>query len=321
MRATEWHWSHVHVGQMRNEWVGIVLVVTIVATVCAGSSPAPPQFNTTSYARCVAGDRAKINLAQEVNVDHLDGHDLLLVWLSVYGGKRFPGVVNTTLQEPAFERWSVPFWEAEEVFAEALYAAAKGREAYSMTPGETFGMAVDACQTALERENDAFCASLVSQNVFRLLGRYKENVDQHGVDYSPVWFVANKTLWVQERIPAIHQSLIILRRDSVTEKWGTWYHVHGLMAFGIQEMILFGVQTGSDVEDVVVALNKILNPILAGGEEDPVKAKEDQESVALTAAIVSAALSKDPLPPYNPSVCGGKGGYILSPWAPNPSLV
>ncbi|KNC48423.1 uncharacterized protein AMSG_04871 [Thecamonas trahens ATCC 50062] len=304
--------------------VGVAVVLMVPPLVSAAhragahsvnAPPAPPQLNTTSFARCLVGSQAKFDLAAEVKDHDLEAWDLLLVWLSVYAGERFPGV-NATFQQPAYERWSVPFWAEEKAFAMAMVAAANKAASQTMTPGETYAMALEACSPGTTSPKDAFCAALISHNVFRLLGRYMKNVDKDGVDFSPDWFVANKTVWISTYIPAIHDALIVLRRDKVTEKWGTWYHLHGLVAYGLQEMAVLGVEAGTKWEDIVVALDTLLNPILAGGPEDPVKAREDRESVEIAAQLVALVSDPTPLPPYSPAACASKIGYVLAPWDP-----
>lgn len=279
----------------------------------AATPSVPPQLNTTSFARCLQGSHPRFSLPGEVGGDNLTDTDGLLVWLAVYAGERLP-FVNSTLQQPAFERWGRRYWPAMQAMADALYNESAAAPPSSVTPGRTFALALEACASAGGAgPSDAFCASLVSHNVFRLLGRWKENVDKNGVDYSPDWFVRDRDEWVATRIPAVHAALVTIRRDNVTERWGSWYHTHGLLAYGLQCAGTMGVRGGAGWERLVVALDTLLNPILAGGKEDPVKAEIDKETVALAVDLVKL-MAAPSLPPYSPDACASKGGYVIAPW-------
>lgn len=300
---------------MTTKAVACLALAAAAALAAASASPAPtpPQLNTTSFARCLQGGHPRFSLAESVGEDGLNSTDALLVWLAVYAGERFP-ILNSTLQEPAYRRWGPPFDSAALNMAQQLVKLAGESPVSSVTPAQTFSAALDACSAELSRENDVFCAALVSHNVFRLLGRYKTYVDKNGVDYAPAWFRQDQAAWTGKRAPLIHDSLMLIRRDNVTEKWGSWYHLHGLVAYGLQSVAVFGARGGESWEGLVVFLDTALNKLLTGANEDPVKAEEDKESVRIVAALAGMMNSSVPLPPTPPGQCATKAGYVLAPW-------
>eukprot|EP01006_Ploeotia_vitrea_P039431 TRINITY_DN66349_c5_g8_i1.p2 TRINITY_DN66349_c5_g8~~TRINITY_DN66349_c5_g8_i1.p2 ORF type:complete len:302 (+),score=153.73 TRINITY_DN66349_c5_g8_i1:1-906(+) len=289
------------------------LAVAAMAAVAAAAKPEPPQLNVTSFAACLQDGRPVFDVQDEVKAFGLSKNDLLIVYLSVYAGERLP-IVNTTLQQPAFEKWGVAFWERESVFVETLKRQAHNDSVKAITPGMTFQWALDACGYDNGPQGHPFCASLLQHNVYRTLGRYMKNIDKHGVNYNPTWFRSNRSDWINVQIPAIHAKLVSLRRDNNTEKWGEWYHTFGLATYGVDVMGVMGMSGGESWEKFVVFMDTLLNPILAGGAEDPVKAEIDKQTVALAYNFLQLQQQK-PVPKPTAGLCETRQGYVLQPWS------
>lgn len=275
-------------------FLGVILLSSAFANstgLASHKTKIPPQLNISGFAQCLAEKQQVIALTKIKKRHKLNSLDLLLPYLAVYAGKRLPGF-DELLQTPAQNRWSGAFEEQEEILAFRLLESAMQLEPSPITPSSVFGMALNVCG-----KYDGFCAALISHNVLRTLGRhetafYKSPITSEVFNYNPLWFQGNTTFWL-ENAPRIQKQLFSLRRDRGGDGWGSWYHFFGLLTFSIHEMAIYG-WTGS--ADFVAMMNQLLNPILAGGKENPHQAKVDKESVQVTKTFFKQ-LASESLPP------------------------
>lgn len=139
-------------------------------------------------------------------------------------------------------------------------------------------------------------------------GDFPWDVQKEEKQFNAPWFENNKTKWVNEWIPLISKQMIPLERQGyvLSERWGAYYHVFGLFAFGLHEMALFGKEIGTDLDKFVVLMNQILNPFLAGGKENPVKHEIDKQAVDIIFGVVQNAGRN--VMPHN---CDNSKGYVL----------
>ena len=230
----------------------------------------PQQLNYEGFSYCFSKQLPKIDLISAIINNVLYPGDLLLPYLALYAGKRIP-VVSSVAQF----RWSTHYGAAEQMLAENLWDHAQEAPGKKLTPDVIYGIALSACGRP-----DAFCASLITHNVLRTLGRsetayHKSPITGQVSDYNPAWFRNNRNAWL-ERAKKIQQSMISLYRNGRGDKWGENYHFFGLLNFSIHEMALYRNVTSAWL---VARMNQVLNPILAGGAEDPIKAKIDRDSI------------------------------------------
>jgi hypothetical protein len=125
-----------------------------------------------------------------------------------------------------------------------------------------------------------FCAALISHNVLRTLGRHAQATYQdprtgETHDLNPAWFRSDQPLW-EAQLPALQSLLVNIRPDRGGDGWGEWYHFFGILAYTVHELSL---NQGLSHVDLVVKLNELLNPLLAGGPESPEKSRLDRDSV------------------------------------------
>lgn len=271
------------------------------STLTTGAPVVPPQLNTNSFAGCLAtvgcaDCPANVKpLKQKYHIHLTDG---LLTYLSVYAGLRIPGIINSTIQQPAYERWAVNFFNKSSVVAEKLVKTT----ATTITPSSLVAMTNDVC-------DDWLCVGVVLHNVLRTLGRHKLNIDKHtGADYNAPWFKDHKSMWLKE-IPVIEKKMIPLQQPKylLPERFGSWYHSFGLVAFGVHEISLFGDVLGKNLDEFIVIMNKLLNPFLAGGPESPVKHQVDEGAVQITFNILTNNYTT---PALN---CNNSAGYVRRP--------
>ena len=281
---------------------------------------APPQLNTSSFAICLRQalpfppDRP-LDLTAVRRGEDLSLTDGILVYLALYAGKR-PPLLNRTILEPTFERWSVRFEPEGAVLAAWLQALLEGPFRV-LTPGELLKESVQACASAGHATGDAkaFCGLIVSHNVLRALGRNYTYVDRKGTDYLPAWYLTNAKSW-QHRAAQLERRMFTFRRDGnlsvVGEPWGTWYHTFGLLAYTVHEAaMLQAVYPAAALATMVALLNQLLNPILAGGKEDPAKAMIDRESAQIATAFAIGTSGNAA------GACGSCEAYILPALEPS----
>jgi hypothetical protein len=240
------------------------------------SPDAPSQLNAPGFAYCLAQDAPQVDLGGMRADFALGDFDLLLLYLSVYPGKRIPGLAET-FQTPAHDRWARAFERPEKSLAETLRArVARGDPPGSLAPGPFFKDALEACG------GSPFCAALISHNVIRTLGRhaeaiYRSPLSGRAEDLNPDWYRSEEALWLLE-IPQIQALFTSLRIDGGGDRYGEWYHFFGILTFSIHEMALHQKMRNMDL---IVRLGEILNPLLAAGAEVPEKAALDRDSVEI----------------------------------------
>jgi hypothetical protein len=238
----------------------------------------------------------------------LGATDGLLLYLSVYPGVRPAGQAGWTIQQAAHHYWQTAFEPAEEVFLEFLLEAADEVERSLvfgqsfLTPGRVFQAALEACRLSppLWRqdpapESDPLCAAVVAHNVFRTLGRSPRAValdpwSRRQVDLNPAWFQSDRFFW-KNRLPYIQSALIALRADGQGDRYGEWYHFFGILAFGLRD---YAVNKNITQTRLAARMNQVLNPILAGGAEEPEKARLDRDSAEVVALLTSSGFRTYP---------------------------
>ena len=99
-------------------------------------------------------------------------------------------------------------------------------------------------------------------------------------DLNPEWFKRDRGAWLQ-KAKVIQQAMISLHRDGSDDRWGDNYHFFGLFTFSLHEMALYH---NVSVAWLASRANQFLNPLLAGGPEDPAKAVIDRNSIDVAVA-------------------------------------
>jgi hypothetical protein len=246
----------------------IALSAVAVFFSLSAQAQVPQQLNTEGFASCLAQQLPQVNYLSGVARNILFPGDLLLPYLAVYSGKRLP-LVGAFSQY----RWSNDYESEEEDLARAL--SVRATEQKSLLPNAIYYEALKSCG-----HENAFCAALISHNVLRTLGRSKTalwtNPITGGIyDYNPQWFKRDRQNWLL-RAKQIQRAMISLHRDGSDDKWGDNYHFFGLLTFSIHEKSLYN---SINAAWLVARLNKVLNPILAGGAEDSAKARIDRDTI------------------------------------------
>lgn len=236
----------------------LALVLPAVATCQEGDECSlGQQLNITGFAYCLQGSRAGIDkkqLADQLNLSTMQGVKLL-TYLGMYPGIR-KMFLNSTIQQPSFEMWSIPFWKAERHVANQLLDWSK--RSTSIYPGELWTAALDACKNH-HTSQDPLCASIVLHNVLRALGRYSRYVDSKNTNYLPDWFQENDANWKGSWGKAIQSKMIPLRADLGGDKWGEWYHAFGIFSFGAHSILLYGDSIGNNFQLFSVKMNKMVS--------------------------------------------------------------
>jgi|GEM_PF-6304252 len=264
------------------------------------ASEVPAQLNVPGFAGCLAeplGHRA-IESPVIRRAYSLGATDGLLLYLSVYPGVRPAGPLGWWLQDQAHQAWQTGLERAEEKLLPVLLEAAERSEREgsfegSLTPGTLFANALESCRRfgpqAGVLEDDPLCAAVISHNALRTLGRHRRAVGvdprlNRTVDLNPDWFKLRRGFWL-ERIPFIQMALLPLRPSGEGDRFGEWYHFFGILAFGLRDHAVNGNlrQTW-----LAVRMNQVLNPVLAGGFEEPEKARLDRDSAGVVASLLFA---------------------------------
>ncbi|MGZ3691431.1 MAG: hypothetical protein ACXVAX_08005 [Pseudobdellovibrio sp.] len=246
----------------------IILNIFLIFFSVAALAVEPQQLNTEGFASCLAQDLPEINYFSAIARNLLYPGDMVLPYLAVYAGKRLP-VVGGLVQY----RWSGDYASEEQTLARRLYERATGTAA--LLPNVIYQEALNSCGS-----ENAFCAALISHNVLRTLGRSEtairiNPITQQKSDLNPEWFKIDRSGWLA-RAQKIQQSLISFHRDGSDDRWGDNYHFFGLLTFSIHEKSLYRNITSAWI---VARVNQVLNPVLAGGEENPGKARIDRDSI------------------------------------------
>eukprot|EP00466_Bigelowiella_natans_P002550 jgi/Bigna1/84092/fgenesh1_pg.122_\ len=283
-----------------------LLYAGVVSCLMAAFAASPPgfyyhvqaapqrQLNTTAFAACLspAGYRDTADLTAIRAINDLTNTDGVLVYLSVYAGEREP-MLNKTVQQPAYERFSVAYEAKGEALARTIAETLIGeQERRYVSPGFLFRTAASICNDTADASGDVFCAALMCHNVLRALGRRSTYTDKHGVDYAPAWLRAKESYWMKSVAPALNAAMLPLRNDGGGDKWGEWYHVFGLLAYGIHEAAtLSSKHVAVDIDKAIAALDTLINKFITPGHqpEDPVKAQVDRD----TAEVLRHLLLQD----------------------------
>ena len=233
-----------------------MLQLVLVALIGTASAATPPQLHPESFAACLREAAASPDLSEIRSRHRFGALDQLLTYLAVYPDVRPPAPFDGP-QERARRRWAVAFEALEKELAWAILGLAR------TSPSEVLSIATERC-------GDVFCGALVAHNVLRTLGRH-----QRGGRFNPSWFESDRDFWLAQ-IEPIRAKLFSLRADGGGDGYGEWYHFFGLLSYGVRDASLNG---GFMRSEVVARLNELLNPVLAGGREDPAKARLDRDSV------------------------------------------
>jgi hypothetical protein len=259
---------------------------------------APRQLNIEGFAQCL-NERQAVDWNVIERSYSFGAFDLLLPFLAVYPGTRAPPPISF-VQDAANDAWSTQWEKRESALAQRL-AAQPPR-----APGELFAQALAVCPKA-----DSFCAVLMAHNVLRTLGRYPQgeshDASGEGTDYNPEWFRSRRSEWIAA-IPRIQAAMISLRADGGGDRWGEWYHAFGIVAYAVHAIEM---GSGSDWVDFVAGMNEILNPWLAGGPEDPAKARLDHDSARMAWIYLKEA--PQPLAGLD---CAAARAYVAAPPSP-----
>ena len=293
--------------------IALMLTSSCVTAAPSRHHPVPPQLNTSAFACCLAlgggSDAVFVNLTEAKNAYAFSLADGFLLYLSLYADLRLP-LLNAT-QARAFAAWDTRFNDEGGAVAVWIEAATSGAE--PITPGALFGAARDVCSLSYPPSTAGFCAAITLHNVLRTLGRTSTYIGKDGTNYLPHWYRDDPSRWAQAT-PRVQARLISLRADGGGDRWGEWYHTAGVVAYAMHEAALLSLAGGELVTRVVVALNQIFNPCLAGGPEDPIKARIDRDAAQVGALF--AASRAAPAPGNAPEwrrACVARRGYVEPP--------
>lgn len=291
-------------GGMKPTWLTIGLLLPLLASQpgwaaqvpTSPASEAPPQLNVPGFAYCLAQEEPRVDLDAEAKAYGFSSSDLLVIYLSLYPGKRLPGPL-ARLQDKAHSRWARAFETREAALAEWLRT-----QTDSLSPSRFFREALQAC------DGSAFCAALISHNVLRTLGRHEQALYHDALtgaahDLNPEWFTSSQELW-SIQIPLLQKQLLSLRPDRDGDGWGEWYHFFGILSYSIHEL---SINQGMAHVDLVVRLNELLNPILAGGPEGAEKARLDRDSAHVAWDFLRGADLEDR---RNSRSCDERASYV-----------
>ena len=271
----------------------------------------PTQLNVSGFAGCLArhGDGTAMPswpdlpaVKRAYGLHHADGFTL---YLALYSNRRSTHKWLNATEEWAFQRWAVRFWTMGGEVASWLRESVLD----PLTPGGLFGAALRSCMRHNHTRSVApFCAALVCHNVLRTIGRPQTYVGRSGADYLPPWYESDAHGWLL-RAPRLAQRMISLRRDDGGERWGDWYHTFGVLAFGLHEAALEGARLAELLTLLVASANELLNPLLVGDCEDPVKAQVDVDAARLAGDFAHATSGHGG--GDWASACATKAGYAL----------
>lgn len=242
--------------------------IAVVFFSISATAATPEQLNIDGFAGCLTQEFQRIDFTSTIIENKLHPADLLLPYLAVYSGKR-PPLIGPIAQS----RWSEDYAHAEEALAKRIYQASSRSEA--ILPNLIYREALQSCS-----KEDAFCAALIAHNVLRTLGRSETAIRVNPItkeisDLNPQWFKKDRAQWLA-RAQEIQKNMISLHRDGSRDKWGDNYHFFGLLTFSIHERALYKNVSSAWL---VARMNQVLNPVLAGGPEDPGKARIDRDSI------------------------------------------
>ncbi|MBY0371377.1 hypothetical protein K2X33_11865 [bacterium] len=252
-------------------WIAAALTFSFAAS----AAWVPNQLHPRRFAACLkaAAPGASLKSVRPYEKQHkLTDNDLLLMHLAFYPGVEIPGL-GWVMHSKARLWWS-GWWEKQE-HALALGFQAHANQRRTLFPSGFFAAAVKTCG-----QGNYFCAALISHNVLRTLGRHPHGIHTailsgQKTDNNPKWFQKDRAKWLAG-LDSQKESLIPLRLDGGGDRWGEWYHFFGIFTYALHEAALG--RSPSSI-DFVVRMNEILNPLLAGGQEEPEKAQLDRDAV------------------------------------------
>ena len=256
----------------------------------------PPQLNVSAFAACLLRHGGNTSTPEEppdlpaikrrYNFSLADG---LLIYLALYPSQRLP-IINSSVQEAAFERWSAAF--DNETNHVAAFLRLHDRTPHKFTPGAIYAQSRAVC-------GDAFCAALVMHNTLRTLGRYYKFGS-----YLPGWWRKDPAGWTAAA-KSISPRILSLRRAGGGETYGPIYHLSGILAYAIHERALLGRVPGNLVTELVARLNSLVGP-----PEEPVKHEIDEEAADVGVTFVDgkagAGIGWG-------EACKAREGYVLPP--------
>ena len=256
----------------------------------------PPQLNVSAFASCLLRHGGNTSTPEEppdlptikrrYNFSLADG---LLIYLALYPSQRLP-IINSSVQEAAFERWSAAF--DSETNHVAAFLRLHDRTPHTFTPGAIYAQSRAVC-------GDAFCAALVMHNTLRTLGRYYKFGS-----YLPGWWRKDPAGWTAAA-KSISPRILSLRRAGGGETYGPIYHLSGILAYAIHERALLGRVPGNLVTELVARLNSLVGP-----PEEPVKHEIDEEAADVGVHVVDgkagAGIGWG-------EACKARAGYVLPP--------
>lgn len=283
------------------------LIVGLISFNAWAGAFVPYQLHPRRFAACLKETIPSADVAstRAIGKSHGFGNlDLLLIHLAVYPGVQIPAV-SLLLQSKAKLWWTDWYNLRERTLAESIVDF--GAHSRTLFPRDLFADALKSCG-----KGDFFCASLIAHNVLRTLGRYPQGIYRNpltgkSTDYNPAWFKAERDKWIASN-PATQTSLIPLRPDGSGDRWGEWYHFYGILTYALHEVAL-GKRPAS--VEFVVRMNEVLNPLLAGGKEEPEKARLDRDSIEVAQWFLT-----DTHPPKVD--CSKAATYVAGAWSDEP---
>jgi hypothetical protein len=288
------------------------ILFTGVIVFCLSSSAwadafVPYQLHPRRFAACLKQAIPSADVATTMAIGKATGFnnfDLLLVHLAVYPGVQIPGI-SSVLQPKAKLWWTDWYNRRERTLADAVIDY--GAHSKTLVPRDLFNDALKSCG-----KGDFFCASLIAHNVLRTLGRHPQGIHRSlftskTTDYNPAWFQAERDKWVDAG-PSTQKSFIALRADGGGDRWGEWYHFYGILTYALHEV---GMGKRPASVEFVVRMNELLNPLLAGGKEEPEKARLDRDSIEVAQWFLT-----DKAPPKVD--CTKAATYVAGTWSDDP---
>lgn len=283
-----------------------LLIIALICGPALADSWVPNQLHPRRFAACLretAPDASLTSVRTFASAHRFSDKDALLFHLAFYPGVEIPGL---GLVHTSARTWWGKWWEKEE-HAVALTLRTLARQNRTLYPATLFAHALSACG----RKN-YFCAALVSHNALRSLGRHTRAVHTaflsgRKTDHSPQWFQQSRADWLAA-LPVMQKAFIPLRPDGKGDRWGEWYHFYGILTYALHEAALG--KSPSSI-DFVVRMNELLNPLLAGGQEEPEKAQLDRDSIEVAQWFLT---DKNP-----PAVqCENAQTYTAGAWESEP---
>lgn len=279
------------------------LFLTILAlTQALGGLPAFARgsvLRVRDWASCLKLEMGGLSLAQESRAIQaryrFNSQDLLLPYLALYSGVRFPGGLPRDWQTQAQIWWADAWSVSEARLAYDLVALAQSSGPNSISINQLLSLTYKSCKTG-----DLFCSSLLLHNVLRTIGRYTtarelNPVNGNYYDHNPEWFKENKVFWQQNRA-LIDRALFPISQNLSGERFGGWYHLFGILAYGTRLLALSeGDRDALTPLKTILTINRYGNPLFTWGGtlQDNEGAERDQDVVHVLDALVQGVAIGD----------------------------